>query len=114
VFGFGDKQTKGDLVFPLTKNGKYCEGFEEVLEVYNEITPKIELYGPTNFAPIINRTIEIVTSGKRREYHILVIITDGQVSNERLSETKNSIVKASNYPISIIVVGVGGERNLRF
>lgn len=52
--------------------------------------------------PIINKTIEIVKQSG--QYHILVIVCDGQVSSE--GPTKDAIVKASNYPISI---GMGVE-----
>jgi hypothetical protein len=36
-----------------------------------------------------------------------LIIADGQVSPEDLQDTKNSIVEASNFAISIVMVGVG-------
>lgn len=103
AFGFGDIFTTNLSVFPFYPN-KECIGFEEVLQRYKEITPGIKLCGPTNFAPLIYKSIEIVRNA-HNAYHILVIITDGQVTNER--ETVKAIVDATSYPLSIICVGVG-------
>jgi E3 ubiquitin-protein ligase RGLG len=94
AFGFGDIETKGDACFSFTMN-RGCRGFDEVLQRYNEITPGLKLSGPTNFAPVIKEAIATVKRDKG--YHILVIIADGQVTNEEA--TRNAIVEASNYPI---------------
>lgn len=94
AFGFGDSSTGGDRCFPFTQ-GRSCHGFVEVLKRYNEITPSLRLAGPTNFAPVIKETIQTVK--REKGYHILVIIADGQVTNEEA--TRNAIVEASNYPI---------------
>ncbi|KAA6388607.1 MAG: putative E3 ubiquitin-protein ligase RGLG4 [Streblomastix strix] len=102
TYGFGDKQTGDKSVFPFYPN-KEPVGFKEVLERYKEITPKIELYGPTSFKPLIYEAIKIVK--ERRAYHILVIVTDGQVSDE--NENIRAIVEASKYALSIICIGVG-------
>jgi len=95
------------------------------LQRYTEIAPHIQLSGPTSFAPIIYEAIRIVKEAKAVstelpyfclefelnflsnfvQYHILVIIADGQITNE--AETTRAIVEASQYPLSIIVIGVG-------
>ncbi|POM58324.1 Hypothetical protein PHPALM_37044 [Phytophthora palmivora] len=102
TFGFGDSTTLGQRCFPFV-NGRGCQGFDEVLKRYNEITPQIRLYGPTSFAPVINEAIKAVREDPG--YHILVIIADGQVNEP--TATRNAIVEASKYPISIVMVGVG-------
>ncbi|KAA6397678.1 MAG: putative E3 ubiquitin-protein ligase RGLG4 [Streblomastix strix] len=102
TFGFGDMQTSDKKVFPFFPDRQPL-GFKEVLERYKEITPKVRLHGPTSFRPLINEAIRITKD--RRAYHILVIVTDGKVTNEQ--ENIQAIVDASNYPISIICIGVG-------
>jgi len=103
AFGFGDLTTTDKAVFPFFPDQRLCNGFQEVLRRYCEITPQVILSGPTSFAPLIYETIRIVQQAKG--YHILLIIADGQVTNEKL--TANAIVEASNHPISIIMIGVG-------
>ncbi|CAK4205849.1 unnamed protein product [Aphanomyces euteiches] len=63
----------------------------------------MQLAGPTNFAPVIREAIQICKTQK--SYHILVIIADGLVTNRE--ETVQAIVDASEYPLSIVMVGVG-------
>ncbi|KAI3382221.1 hypothetical protein SNEBB_000750 [Seison nebaliae] len=103
AFGFGNETSRDSSIIRLNKQSDNCIGFTEVLEHYNNITPNIDLSGPTNFAPLIYKSIEIVKETKA--YHILVIVADGQVTNER--QTKQAIEKASYFPLSIVVVGVG-------
>ena len=80
-----------------------ARGFEEVLARYKELVPKVVMAGPTNFAPAIEAACVIVA--QTRMYHILIIIADGQVTNRAHTET--AIVRASELPLSIILVGVG-------
>ncbi|PSS30235.1 E3 ubiquitin-protein like [Actinidia chinensis var. chinensis] len=115
-FGFGDASTHDQNVFSFYPEHRYCNGFEEALVRYREIVPYIKLSGPTSFAPIIDAAIDIVERSNG-QYHVLVIIADGQVTRSpdtppgRFSPqeqaTVNSIVTASQYPLSIILVGVG-------
>lgn len=120
ALGFGDSTTGASGCFNLGAGGEPCEGFEEVLSRYAEVTSTLTFAGPTNFAPVILETIRIVKATKK--YHILVIIADGLVRCEQ--ETRDAIVKASEYPIcnfshiylrftkrneAIIMVGVGDE-----
>lgn len=103
AYGFGDINTKHRLVFNFHPERKMCHGFKEVLSLYNEIIPCVTFSGPTSFGPLIRQTIDIVKH--LGTYHILIIITDGEINDG--GDTENAIVEASHYPISIITIGVG-------
>ncbi|XP_011099706.1 E3 ubiquitin-protein ligase RGLG3 [Sesamum indicum] len=115
-FGFGDATTHDQYVFSFYPDHRPCNGFEEALSRYKEILTHLNLSGPTSFAPVIDAAVDIVEKSNF-QYHVLVIIADGQVTRSpdtlpgRLSPqeqaTINSIVAASEYPLSIILVGVG-------
>ncbi|KAL8469272.1 hypothetical protein ACS0TY_032190 [Phlomoides rotata] len=107
-FGFGDVSTHDQNVFSFYPDNRPCNGFEEALSRYREIVPSVRLAGSTSFAPIIETAIGIVDASDG-QYHVLLIIADGQVGKPSPQEqnTVNAIVKASEYPLSIIVVGVG-------
>lgn len=115
-FGFGDASTHDQEVFSFYPENQPCNGFEEALERYREIVPTLRLAGPTSFAPIIETAIGIADS-TGGQYHVLLIIADGQVTRSvdtqsgQLSpqerDTIDAIVKASHFPLSIVLVGVG-------
>nr|ACN85268.1 copine-1 [Oryza alta] len=115
-FGFGDASTHDQEVFSFYPENRPCNGFEEALERYREIVPTLRLAGPTSFAQIIETAIGIVDS-TGGQYHVLLIIADGQVTRSvdtqsgQLSpqerDTIDAIVKASQFPLSIVLVGVG-------
>jgi E3 ubiquitin-protein ligase RGLG len=115
-YGFGDASTHDQDVFSFNSEDRFCNGFEEVLSRYKEIVPQLKLAGPTSFAPIIDMAMTIVEQSGG-QYHVLVIIADGQVTrsvdteNGQLSpqeqKTVDAIVQASKLPLSIVLVGVG-------
>lgn len=115
-FGFGDATTHDYNVFSFHPDKSPCHGFEEVLACYRNVVPHLRLSGPTSFAPIVEAAVDIVdrTGG---QYHVLVIVADGQVTRSvdtgdgdlspQERRTVDSIVMASSYPLSIVLVGVG-------
>lgn len=66
----------------------------------------MDMSGPTSFGPIITQAIRTVIESDM-QYHVLVIIADGQVSANCEKETAQAIQAASSFPLSIILVGVG-------
>lgn len=103
AYGFGDSRTQGKSVFSFMEGDKPCDGLDGVLERYKQIAGAVDLAGPTTFAPLIRQAIRLVR--ETGEYHILLIVADGQVTE--VQETTDAIVEATNYPLSIIMVGVG-------
>ena len=68
--------------------------------------PSVELGGPTNFAPVIQNAIELLgTSSHRNLFHVLVILAEGQIVSQ--SPTREAVLAAAAYPLSIVVVGMG-------
>ncbi|XP_062203693.1 E3 ubiquitin-protein ligase RGLG2-like [Phragmites australis] len=115
-YGFGDASTHDQDVFAFYPDERPCNGFQEALARYREIAPHLRLSGPTSFAPIIEMATTIVEQSGG-QYHVLVIIADGQVTRSVDTEfgqlstqeqmTVDAIVQASEFPLSIILVGVG-------
>ncbi|XP_038971982.1 E3 ubiquitin-protein ligase RGLG2-like [Phoenix dactylifera] len=115
-YGFGDASTHDQDVFSFYPDERSCNGFTEALARYRELVPCLRLAGPTSFAPIIEMATTIVEQNGG-QYHVLLIIADGQVTRSVDTEfgqlssqeqnTVDAIVKASEFPLSIVLVGVG-------
>jgi E3 ubiquitin-protein ligase RGLG len=110
VYGFGTKDTENHSVFSFKSDGKNdlpCKGIEEAIRRYREIayylTSNKQLSGPTSFVPIIRKAVQEVK--ETGTYHILLIIADGTMDDYK--ETCEAILEASNYPLSIVIIGVG-------
>lgn len=105
AYGFGDAQTGSHDVFSFQDNDIPCKGLTGCEQRYKEIAAVANLSGPTSFAPLINQAVKIVR--ETGEYHILLILADGQVSVEEVKATTKAIIEASNYALSIVMIGVG-------
>ena len=102
VYAFGDSHSRDKQVTPL-HGQELCHGVDAALAAYRSAADRLQLSGPTSFAPLIRQACRI--AGKERSFHILIIIADGGVTNEK--ETADAIVEACAYPLSIVMVGVG-------
>nr|XP_020465472.1 copine-7 [Monopterus albus] len=114
ALGFGARippnyEVSHDFAINFNPKDDECEAIQGVVEAYQNCLPKIQLYGPTNVSPIINRIAKLVAGdGNIKDasrYHILLILTDGVVTD--MADTREAIVRASYQPLSIIIVGVG-------
>ena len=91
-----------------TENPNCCM-VDGIVQAYLAALKSVKLYGPTNFSPIISQTAVIAAQEEKsnpgRKYFVLLILTDGVISD--FEQTKRAIVDASYLPISIIIVGIG-------
>ncbi|XP_037550224.1 copine-3 [Nematolebias whitei] len=114
VFGFGAKVPPSYQVsheFPINFNptNPFCSGIEGVAQAYQQCLPQLELWGPTNFAPIINHVAcfarQALHQDLASQYFVLLVLTDGIITD--MDQTRAAIVEASRLPMSVIIVGVG-------
>ncbi|GLT95360.1 hypothetical protein SLE2022_130460 [Rubroshorea leprosula] len=112
AWGFGARIYDGTVshCFNLNgSNGFEVEGIQGIMSAYATALHNLTLSGPTLFGQVINTAAEIAgqsISQGNTKYFVLLIITDGVLTD--LQETINSLVRASDLPLSILVVGVGG------
>ncbi|XP_027931702.1 protein BONZAI 3-like [Vigna unguiculata] len=113
AWGFGGKIPGGTISHCFNLNGSpggsEVAGVEGIMNAYGSALRSVTLSGPTLFGPVINMAAQIagqsLTSHNHTMYYVLLIITDGVVTD--LQETINALVKASDLPLSILIVGVG-------
>ncbi|XP_040135158.1 copine-7 isoform X1 [Ictidomys tridecemlineatus] len=114
ALGFGARippkyEVSHDFAINFNPEDDECEGIQGVVEAYRNCLPQVQLYGPTNVAPIISKVARMAAAeertGEASQYYILLILTDGVVTD--MADTREAIVRASHLPMSIIIVGVG-------
>ena len=110
AYGYGARlppdHKKTSHCFPLSFNESNPEvpGLPGLMNAYQNAINQVKLYGPTNMAPLL-RTAQAIASHRQHEYLICLIITDGVISDQ--ATTIGEIVKASQLPLSIVIIGVG-------
>ncbi|XP_068658278.1 protein BONZAI 3-like isoform X2 [Aristolochia californica] len=112
AWGFGGKLHNDSVSHCFNLNGRRheceVEGVPGILSSYASALHNVTLAGPTIFGPVINRAAQLAShslSCNQSKYFVLLIITDGVITD--LQETKDALVKASDLPLSILIVGVG-------
>ncbi|KAK4485648.1 hypothetical protein RD792_008291, partial [Penstemon davidsonii] len=112
AWGFGGRTPNGSISHCFNLNGSPSDfevvGVEGIMSAYTSALHNVTLHGPTLFGQVINKAANIASHSvfcNEAKYYVLLIITDGVVSN--LQETMDALVKASDLPLSILIVGVG-------
>nr|ACR34900.1 unknown [Zea mays] len=113
AWGFGARPIDGPVSHCFNLNGSTyqpeVDGIQGIMSAYISALRNVSLAGPTLFGQLISTAMAIASQSlaeNQHKYFILLIVTDGVVTD--FQETIDAIIKASDFPISIIVVGVGG------
>lgn len=112
AWGFGGRTIEGVVSHCFNLNGSPSEsevyGIDGIMSAYANALHNVTLAGPTLFGQVINKAAQISSqsvSFNQKKYNVLLIITDGVLTD--LEETKNALVRASDLPLSLLIVGVG-------
>uniref|UniRef100_A0A8I6XTT1 C2 domain-containing protein n=1 Tax=Hordeum vulgare subsp. vulgare TaxID=112509 RepID=A0A8I6XTT1_HORVV len=112
-WGYGARPIDGPVSHCFNLNGSTyqpeVEGIQGIMSAYISALRNVSLAGPTLFGPLISTATAIASqslTSNQQKYFILLIVTDGVVTD--FQETIDAIIKASDFPMSIVVVGVGG------
>ena len=114
LYGFGGKINRQlSHCFPLTfdSTNPAVNGLHGIMNAYRYALSVVELSGPTLFAQVISTAVQMAVQAQvnqlNQQYFILLILTDGEIHDMR--ETIDWIVRGSNSPLSLVIVGIGNE-----
>jgi len=110
ALGFGAKLPDGTVSHEFFMNmhptNPFCSGIHGVIQAYQHAIRTVSLWGPTNFAPVINHVANFARQMRDgTNYFVLLICTDGVITD--FNHTVDAIIDASSLPMSIIIIGVG-------
>lgn len=84
-------------------------GVDGIVAAYRIALAGVTLSGPTHFADSIVHATRLAAavpfSATHQEYHVLLLVTDGEVMD--MAASQQAISAAADVPLSIIIVGVG-------
>lgn len=113
VFGFGAASCSGgapNMCFLLNEKNDRIHTIKEVLKEYRIITPRLFFSGPSKLVPLIKEAIKIIETDenkKNRNYHILLILTDGDIND--IDDSAALLSKFSSLPFSVLIIGIGNN-----
>lgn len=111
AYGFGVKMADDTVSHLFALNGNpsqpHVRGVQGILDAYTAALHNVTLWGPTLFTPTLNQVDNIIrsTSVHGQDYYVLLMLTDGEVTD--MQSTIDAIINASALPLSIVIVGVG-------
>jgi len=115
VYGFG-AQLPPDWVlsncFPLNNDVQKPEvlGIQGILDVYRKTLLNVRLHGPSVLSEVlkaVNEKANYNVTQHNQKYFILLLITDGVISD--MEASIELLVKAASLPLSIVIVGIGND-----
>ncbi|VVA90554.1 unnamed protein product [Arabis nemorensis] len=112
AWGFGGRTSDGQVSHAFNLNGaSYGDevvGIEGIMAAYGNALRNVALAGPTLFSHVVDRAAHIASqslSTNSPKYFVLLIITDGVLTD--MAGTLDALVRASDLPLSVLIVGVG-------
>ncbi|PSN40823.1 Copine-8 [Blattella germanica] len=99
VLGFGarlppDGRVSHEFFVNMHPTNPYCNGIAGVLDAYRNCIRQVQLYGPTNFSPVINHVARFANAFRDgSSYFILLILTDGVITDMPQTVQVNEITK---------------------
>ena len=113
AYGFGAKLPKHDStsnIFSLNLKDEHkptFSEFDDLLKAYENCAKNVEFSKSCNLSPVINHVAKhaqtFMVDGN--QYFVLIMLTNGEVQD--LEATKKAISEVSQWPLSIVIVGIG-------